>query len=116
MYLRSIKNLRYETSLNDPVGTDKDNNELTLIELLSSYEENIGENIERQEEDSQLWSKLRALSEKERVIIILRYGLGDRKCRTQREIAKMMGISRSYVSRIEKKAVQKLRRELMKKL
>ncbi|MEG1501058.1 MAG: sigma-70 family RNA polymerase sigma factor [Clostridiales bacterium] len=108
MHLRAIRNQKNEVSLYDPVGVDKEGNELTLLDLLGSSGEEISEPVEIKEETINLYCKLAVLNEKERYIIQLRFGLGDTGKKTQREIAKQLGISRSYVSRIEKKAVSKL--------
>ena len=105
MLFRSNKKQKGETFLHDPIGVDKEGNEISLIDVLSS--------------DIQiraLYAKINtALSEREGEIIRMRYGLVDGKCKTQREIASLLGISRSYVSRIEKKALKKLKKELASK-
>ncbi len=114
MYLRSIKNQKTEVSLYDPVGTDKEGNEVSLIDILGSKEATAQEKVEQDEELQLLQEHFHVLDEKEGFVLRLRYGLGDTKKITQREIAKQLGISRSYVSRIEKKAVQKLARAIHK--
>ena len=114
MYLRSIRNQKKEVSLYDPIGVDKEGNEVTLLDLLGSSGEEITEEIELEEERSELYKRLDVLDEKERYVVELRYGLNDRERKTQREIAKEMKISRSYVSRIEKKAVSKIFKALEK--
>ncbi len=115
MYLRSIRNQKSEVSLYEPVGVDKEGNEVTLLDLVGLDEEEISEKVEQREERSQLYEKLDILEDKECFVIKWRYGLGNNIRKTQREIAKKLGISRSYVSRIEKKAVQKLRKEIEEK-
>jgi RNA polymerase sporulation-specific sigma factor len=112
MYLRSIRNQKTEMSLYDPVGTDKEGNEVTLMDTLSSREITAQEMVEQEEEIKLLRDHLYVLDEKESFVVRLRYGLDDSPRITQREIARKMGISRSYVSRIEKKAVQKLARAI----
>ena len=115
MYLRSIRNQKSEVSLYEPVGVDKEGNEVTLLDLVGLDEEDISEKVEQNEEKLQLYEKLDILEDKECFVIKCRYGLGNNIRKTQREIAKKLGISRSYVSRIEKKAVQKLRKEIENK-
>lgn len=115
MYLRSIRNQKSEVSLYEPVGVDKEGNEVTLLDLVGMDDEDISAQVEQNEEKTQLYDKLGILEDKESFVIKWRYGLGNNIRKTQREIAKKMGISRSYVSRIEKKAVQKLRKEIDEK-
>ncbi|MCX4265623.1 MAG: RNA polymerase sporulation sigma factor SigK [Firmicutes bacterium] len=108
MFLRSTKNARTEVSLNDSIGSDKEGNQITLLETLGSDGTEILETVESKDDERLLHLSLKTLSPKERYIIIQRYGLCGAEEHTQREIAKQLGISRSYVSRIEKKALQKL--------
>lgn len=108
MYLRATKNRRTELSLNDPIGSDKEGNQITLLETLGSDGTEILDTVESKDDERMLHLSLKGLSPKERYIIIQRYGLCGAEEHTQREIAKQLGISRSYVSRIEKKALQKL--------
>ncbi|MGI6360813.1 MAG: RNA polymerase sporulation sigma factor SigK [Bacillota bacterium] len=112
MHLRAKKNSKGEILLQDPIGTDKEGNEVTLLELLGTSGEEISENVEQKEEHAELWQLLQRLSEREKYVLCMRYGLGNQEPKTQREIAKNLGISRSYVSRIEKKAINKLTKEL----
>ena len=114
MFFRSTRNVKTEVSLYDPMGMDKEGNEVTLLDILGSRCETVQETIELREEKLLLLSKLYILDEKERFVLQSRYGLNDAPRKTQREIAKVLGISRSYVSRIEKKAVQKLKAEFEK--
>jgi len=111
MHLRSLKKSRGEVSIYDPIGVDKEGNEITLMDVLGS-DESISDKIESEFEQRALLEKVRKLSPRERLVLELRYGLMNSPRRTQREIAKALGISRSYVSRIEKKAVQKLMEEM----
>lgn len=108
MYLRATKNSRGEVSLNDPVGADKEGNQITLIETLGTDGTEILDEVESRDDERWLRVSLTTLSPKERYIIIRRYGLDGEDELTQREVARQLGISRSYVSRIEKKALQKL--------
>ncbi|CAA7601573.1 RNA polymerase sigma-K factor [Acididesulfobacillus acetoxydans] len=112
MHLRSLKKTRGEVSIYDPIGVDKEGNEITLMDVLGSEGEDISERVENEFEQRAVLDKVRKLSQRERMVLSLRYGLLNSPRRTQREIAKALGISRSYVSRIEKKAIQKLLEEM----
>lgn len=112
MHLRSLKKLRGEVSIYDPIGIDKEGNEITLMDVLGSEGEAISDQVENEFEQKALFEKIKKLSVRERMVLQLRYGLMNSPRRTQREIARMLGISRSYVSRIEKKAIQKLMEEM----
>ena len=112
MFLRSSKKIRSEVYLNEPIGKDKDDNEVTLLEILENDERNIEDEIDLKLKIKQLSKKMREiLKDREKNILELRFGLGGHKPKTQNEIASMMGISRSYVSRIETKAISKLAKE-----
>lgn len=112
MLFRSNKKQKGETFLHDPIGVDKEGNEISLIDVLSSDKDSVVEKVESNIQIRALYAKINtALSEREGEIIRMRYGLVDGKCKTQREIASLLGISRSYVSRIEKKALKKLNKE-----
>ncbi len=113
MLIRNNKKAKGEVFLQDPIGVDKEGNEICLIDVLSSEDDSIIEIVENKIQIKRLYLKIyTTLQERERVIIEMRYGLIDGNCKTQREIAKLLGISRSYVSRIEKKALKKLFKEL----
>ncbi|MDU3723420.1 MAG: sigma-70 family RNA polymerase sigma factor, partial [Clostridium celatum] len=113
MLFRSSKKQKGETFLHDPIGVDKEGNEISLIDVLSSDKDSVIDKVETNMQIRALYAKIKSsLNEREGEIIKMRYGLIDGKCKTQREIAGMLGISRSYVSRIEKKALKKLRKEL----
>lgn len=108
MTVRAGKKLNQEISLNECLGHDADGNEVTFLDILPSDDEDVADMIGTEEDTKKMLSYLKqCLSPREREIIIKRYGLGQ-KCYTQQEIAKRMHISRSYVSRIEKKALEKL--------
>ncbi|MCR4962756.1 MAG: RNA polymerase sporulation sigma factor SigK [Firmicutes bacterium] len=109
MHFRASRNQKREVSLYDPMGHDKEGNEVSLIDILGSRGETVQDKMEQEEEKQLLQSKLPILEEKERTVLCFRYGLSGFPRKTQREIARQLGISRSYVSRIEKKAVDKLR-------
>ena len=116
MLFRSNKKQKGETFLHDPIGVDKEGNEISLIDVLSSDKDSVVEKVESNIQIRALYAKINtALSEREGEIIRMRYGLVDGKCKTQIEIASLLGISRSYVSRIEKKALKKLKKELASK-
>ena len=109
MYFRSLKKSAGDLSLSDSIDTDKDGNALSLIDTVSS-DEDLLESISAKETKEQLLCYVeRTLTKREQHIISLRYGLGGNKPKTQRETAEICGISRSYVSRIEKKALTKLK-------
>ncbi|WP_426349263.1 RNA polymerase sporulation sigma factor SigK [Alloiococcus sp. CFN-8] len=113
MLIRNNKKVKGEVYLQDPIGVDKEGNEICLIDVLSSEYDSITDIVENKIQVKKLYNKIyTVLQERERIIIEMRYGLIDGKCKTQREIAKLLGISRSYVSRIEKKALKKLYKEL----
>ena len=115
MHLRATKKLDAEVYLNEPIGKDKDDNVLTLQEILENNERNIEDEVDIKMKIKLLYEKMKTLLKKrEKEILELRYGLGGNKPKTQNEIAKMMGISRSYVSRIETKAIGKLAKEIKK--
>ena len=111
MLFRSEKKQSKEVYLNEPIGSDKEGNEITLIDIIESEEEDFADQLELRDNIGKLYHYVDIyLNDREKEIIGLRYGVpGGGKELTQREIADMMGISRSYVSRIEKKALLKLR-------
>ena len=112
MYLRSTKKLNAEVYLNEPIGKDKDDNVVTLQEVLENNDRNIEEEVDLKMKIKRLYKKMsEVLKDREKTIIELRFGLDGHKPKTQHEIAHMMGISRSYVSRIETKAIGKLGKE-----
>ena len=112
MHFRAAKKLAGEVSLSDPIETDKEGNALALMDIISTEDESIDE-VDLKDTYLTLYKSLSVLEERERNIISLRYGiLGCKKPMTQREIAEKWGISRSYVSRIEKKALEKLRKAI----
>lgn len=109
MLMRSQKKSQGDVSLNESIGTDKEGNQIMLIDVMKNDSVDIFDEINSGIQTKQLYNNIKTeLDERERKIILLRYGLSNGKCYTQREIAKMLKISRSYVSRIEKKAVSKL--------
>jgi RNA polymerase sporulation-specific sigma factor len=110
MMLRGGRHLSKEVFLYDPIGSDREGNEINLLDIIEETEIDIVENIVLEDDIKKLYSMIgQVLTDREKEIICLRYGLSNRKEVTQREIANKLGISRSYVSRIEKKALKKLR-------
>lgn len=110
MLLRSNKKRKGEISLSEPIGQDKDGNELTLMDLLSEKEDVVFKEVDRSIEREKLLEFLKNhLSKREFTVICLRYGFYDNRNYAQREVAKILKISRSYISRIEKKAIEKLK-------
>ena len=114
MLFRSTKKMRNDVSLYDPIGFDKEGNEICLIDVVKDEEKDINDVIIQQLAIEKIDKNLDALTERERDIIIRRFGLGNHEEETQQEIAKSYNISRSYVSRIEKRALMKLYREFIK--
>ncbi|MBM7716345.1 RNA polymerase sporulation sigma factor SigK [Siminovitchia sp. FSL H7-0308] len=108
MHLRALKKTRKDVSLHDPIGQDKEGNEISLMDVLKSDAEDIFETIQLNMELEKVKAYIDVLDDREREVIIGRFGLNLEKERTQREIAKELGISRSYVSRIEKRALMKM--------
>lgn len=112
MTIRADQKIKNEVSLQDPIGVDKEGNEISLIDILGSDNDHVFDLVELKIETAKLYMVMeKVLKERERTILELRYGLSNGVNKTQREIASMLGISRSYVSRIEKKAIRKLSRE-----
>lgn len=110
MYLRGKKKSSKEVSLYEPIGTDREGNEIQLFDVIEMNEEDVYRRLERKEDVIRLHQQVESvLSQRERMVLKLRYGLYNEEEYTQREIAAMLGISRSYVSRIEKSAIEKLR-------
>ena len=94
----------------EPIGTDREGNEIQLFDVIEMNEEDVYRRLERKEDVIRLYQQVESvLSQRERMVLKLRYGLYNEEEYTQREIAAMLGISRSYVSRIEKSAIEKLR-------
>lgn len=108
MHLRALRKTRKDVSLHDPIGQDKEGNEISLIDILKSDTADIIETIQLNMELEKMKEYINVLDDRERQVIIGRFGLDLQKEKTQREIAKELGISRSYVSRIEKRALMKI--------
>jgi len=108
MHLRTLKKTKKDVSLHDPIGQDKEGNEISLIDVLKSESEDVVDAIQLNMELEKIKRYIDILDEREREVIVSRFGLNLQKEKTQREIAKELGISRSYVSRIEKRALMKM--------
>lgn len=110
MYMRAKKKYMRETSYYEPIGTDKEGNEIQLLDIMESGEPEAMEQIQLKDDTLRIYRLLEErLSERERLVLIMRYGLYGGREYTQREIAERLGISRSYISRIEKNALHRLR-------
>lgn len=110
MHLRSKKKASKEISLYEPIGTDREGNEIKLYDIIETDEVDVSEKIYLKENIQKLYEKVEnELSQREKLVLKMRYGLYNGEEYTQREIARQLGISRSYVSRIEKSAIEKLR-------
>lgn len=115
MHLRSLKKTRKDVSLHDPIGTDKEGNEITLIDILGTHPDEVIDEVQLELEKRKIYENLHVLDPREQEVVRGRFGLeAGGEERTQREIAKELGISRSYVSRIEKRALMKLYHEFYK--
>jgi len=112
MHLRSKKKHRGEVSIYDPIGMDKEGNEICLMDILGTDRDTVIETVEYYYDQASVKKHIKNLNNRERHVLEMRYGLLNGFRRTQKEIAKKLGISRSYVSRIEKKAIEKLIKEL----
>lgn len=111
MHFRAKKKTSREVSLYEPIGTDKEGNQINLLDVVESEEVDVVEELEKERKTNRMMELIPlVLSKRERFIVSKRYGLYGEKTMTQREIADALGISRSYVSRIEKKALEKLRK------
>lgn len=114
MYLRKNSNRRTEISIDEPLNVDWDGNELLLSDILGTDNDVICRSIEEEVDRSLLHSALLTLTRREREIMELRFGLGNCKSKTQKEVADMMGISQSYISRLEKRIIKRLKREIVR--
>ena len=114
MHLRALKKTKKDVSLHDPIGQDKEGNEVSLIDILKSESEDVIDTIQLSMELEKIREYIDVLDEREKEVVVNRFGLGMEKEKTQREIAKALGISRSYVSRIEKRALMKMFHEFVR--
>lgn len=116
MYLRKNSKTRLEVSIDEPLNVDWDGNELLLSDILGTEEDTIYRDLEQEAEHKLLWKAIGRLSGRERAIINMRFGIGvgNGEEKTQKEVADILGISQSYISRLEKKIMQRLKREMVK--
>lgn len=114
MHLRKSSQLKNEVSIEEPLNSDCDNNELLLCDILGSDADSINKNIEQELECNLLLEAVSRLNNRESTIMQLRFGLNGHKEHTQKQVADLLGISQSYISRLEKKIIKKLKRELEK--
>lgn len=114
MHIRKISNQKTEVSLDEPINMDYDGNELLLSDILGTDEDMILRPLEDDVDLCLLREAVRKLPERERTIIHMRFGLEGKKEQTQKEVAQTMGISQSYISRLEKRIMQKLRKEILR--
>lgn len=113
MYLRKNANRRSEVSLDEPLNTDWDGNELLLSDVLGTENDLIEKPLEEDVERSLLFEAVNRLNERERTIVTMRFGLDGKRERTQKEVADLLGISQSYISRLEKRIISRLKREIL---
>ena len=116
MYLRKTANLKSEVSFDEPLNTDWDGHELLLSDILGTENDLVMKPIEDDVDRQLLTNALEKLSERERLIITLRFGLDGRQERTQKEVADQLGISQSYISRLEKRIISRLKKEILRML
>ena len=114
MYMRKNANIKNEISIDEPLNVDWDGNELLLSDILGSDSDIVYRNIEESEEKKMIFSAMAKLGKREKIIISMRFGLETGKEKTQKEVADILGISQSYISRLEKKIINKLKREIAK--
>jgi RNA polymerase sporulation-specific sigma factor len=114
MYLRKSSQLRCEVSIDDPLNVDWDGNELLLSDILGSESDLVSGGVEQEAEKRMLLSAVQGLVPREREIMELRFGLNHHREHTQKQVADALGISQSYISRLEKKIIQRLRKNLEK--
>ena len=116
MYLRKISNQRTEVSFDEPLNTDWDGNELLLSDVLGTDDDEVSRPMEDDADRQMLRCAVDALGERERSIITLRFGLDGHDEMTQKEVADMMGISQSYISRLEKRIILRLKRDMIRQM
>ena len=116
MHIRKISNQKAEVSLDEPINTDYDGNELLLSDVLGTDGDTVMRPMEDDVDHQLLRQALEGLPERERTIVVMRFGLGGRKEKTQKEVADLMGISQSYISRLEKRIMTRLRREISRQI
>ncbi len=116
MYLRRMVRLRCEVSLDEPLNVDWEGNELLMSDILGTEPDLVSKNIENSVEKQLLWNAISKLGGREKEIMQMRFGLCGRQEKTQKEVADLLGISQSYISRLEKKIISRLKKEIVKTL
>ena len=112
MFLRKRSNRNIDISMDEALSTDSDGNELNLIDVLYTDENEISRNMETESDKNAVWQSLETLPKREKEIMVMRFGLGGTQEKTQKEVADIIGISQSYISRLEKKILKKLKKEI----
>jgi RNA polymerase sporulation-specific sigma factor len=115
MYIRKLSARKGEVSLDEPINLDSDGNEMRLSDILGTDDDVVTGHLEEETDKMLLWQALTELPDREREIVIMRYGLQGRKELTQKEVAEKLGISQSYISRLEKRIMQKMRKHILSK-
>lgn len=116
IYLRRMVRLRCEVSLDEPLNVDWEGNELLMSDILGTEPDLVSKNIENSVEKQLLWNAIGKLGGREKEIMQMRFGLSGRQEKTQKEVADLLGISQSYISRLEKKIISRLKKEIVKTL
>ena len=114
MHLRKQSNKNVDISIDDALSVDSDGNELNLIDILYTDEYEVSRNMEEESEKQILWQSIQSLNDREKDIILMRFGLNGAEEKTQKEVADEIGISQSYISRLEKRIFRKLKKEMEK--
>jgi RNA polymerase sporulation-specific sigma factor len=116
MYIRKINNQKLEISIDEPINIDWDGNELLLSDILGSDGDSVYSDLEMDEDRKTVKKAITELNDRDRLIITLRFGLESGKEKTQKEVADLLGISQSYISRLEKRIIEKLKKEIGNKI
>ena len=114
MYLRKTSQLKNETSIDEPLNVDRNGNELLFCDVLGSDKDSVTSKLEQEVECSLVRNAVENLAQRDKLIMELRFGLGDKKEHTQKEVADLLGISQSYISRLEKRIIEKLKKDIEK--
>ena len=116
MYLRRTSKLKNEVSIDEPLNTDGDGNELLLSDIIGTEEDVIFKRLEQSVDNQLIKESIKKLNKREKIIMELRFGFISGKEKTQKEVADMLGISQSYISRLEKKIIAKIKKEMLAKI
>lgn len=114
MYLRKTSQLKNETSIDEPLNVDRNGNELLFCDVLGSDKDSVTSKLEQEVECSLVRNAVENLAQRDKLIMELRFGLGGKKEHTQKEVADLLGISQSYISRLEKRIIEKLKKDIEK--